>query len=377
MRQLILLVDALGWLTVERTGFLADLLPERKRLTTIFGFSSTAVPTLLTGALPQEHGHWFLYRRAQGGNAPFREAGWVAKLPGDLGRRWRVRHRLQEYWRRRLGIEGYFSLYNVSMRDLAQLEPVESLDTWGVGSFPGTPSLIDWLDARGDSYHVSDWRVPDADKIAAALAALDVESPQTVVLYLTEVDAMQHQFGSVAPELDHHLEGLAEDIRRVVERMRQDGPIGISLFSDHGMTDITSHRDILVPLHSAGLRRYRDFDGFIDSTVARFWNVKDPQALHAALSEVEWGQVLDEATLKRWGSWFPRGEYGDVFFLANPGVLILPSDMGTTPIAGMHGYNPGDPTSDACFLADRPVELASDHLTAVLPALQRRVDRGE
>ena len=110
------------------------------------------------------------------------------------------------------------------------------------------------------------------------------------------------------------------------------------------------------------------------AAVALFWNIRRPEALRAALDALPWGRILDEATLKRWGSWFPRGDYGDLFFLAQPGTLILPSDMGATPIAGMHGYDPGDPTSDACFLADTEVPLPSDHITAVLPALKQRVE---
>ncbi len=374
-QQLILLVDALGWLTAERTGFLGDLLPHRRKLRTIFGFSSTAIPTLLTGALPSRHGHWFLFRRATG-ERPFREAGWLDKLPGRIANRWRVRVRVQEYWRRKNRIKGYFSIYNVPWRVLSEMAPVEQDDTWGLGSFPGTPTLIDWLHERGEPYHVSDWRIPDARKIETALRVIREDAPRTVVLYLTEVDATQHRVGSVHREFDRHLETLQTQVHSVVEAMRAQGDLGISLFSDHGMTDITGTGDLGAALVEADLVRHRDYDGFIDSTVARFWNVKDPARLRAALDAVPWGHVVDDATLESWGSSFPAGEYGDLFFLADPGTLILPSDMGGEPLAGMHGFTPDHPTSDACFLSDREVPLESDHLVSVLPAMKRRITEG-
>lgn len=210
MQELILVVDALGWLTVERTGFLADRLPWRRRLTTVFGYSSTAIPSLLTGSRPVEHGHWFLYRRARGAS-PFRGAGLIDRLPGNLGRRWRLRMLLQEHWRRRAGIRGYFSLYNVPLRVLPQLAPVEVADTWAPGAFPDTPSLVDHLHRRGEPFHVSDWRVPDADKLARARRAVEADAPRTVLLYLTEIDGLQHRVGTRSPELDAALDRLAAD----------------------------------------------------------------------------------------------------------------------------------------------------------------------
>ena len=42
-------VDALGWKQVERYDFLRDLLPNRRKIEMQFGYSCTAIPTILTG----------------------------------------------------------------------------------------------------------------------------------------------------------------------------------------------------------------------------------------------------------------------------------------------------------------------------------------
>jgi hypothetical protein len=287
-----------------------------------------------------------------------------------------VRCRLQEYWKNKAGIHGYFSLYSIPLDVLAELEPVERADTWAAGAFPRTPSLIDHLVAGGWRHHVSDWRVSDAEKLARARAAVEREAPEVLVLYLTEIDSVQHRVGTRHVELDQAVRGLEQSLGTFVRMLEARGPVAVTLFSDHGMTDVSGHRDLIGELAAEGLKRGRDYRGFFDSTVARFWNVRDPGRLLAALRGRSWGRVLDEATMAAWRVRFPGREYGDLFFVADPGELILPSDMGRAPLAAMHGYDPADPTSDACLLSDREIPLADDHITAVLPALQRRIAEG-
>jgi hypothetical protein len=85
----------------------------------------------------------------------------------------------------------------------------------------------------------------------------------------------------------------------------------MTLFSDHGMTDITGHRDLIDELAGEGLVRGRDYRGFFDSTVARFWDVREPGRLLAALKGRSWGRVLDQETMAAWRVRFHGGEYGD------------------------------------------------------------------
>ena len=44
-----LFIDALGWELVSRTGFMESELPFRRKVEMQFGYSSTAVPTILSG----------------------------------------------------------------------------------------------------------------------------------------------------------------------------------------------------------------------------------------------------------------------------------------------------------------------------------------
>ena len=58
--SIFVLIDALGWPCAEMHGFLADALPDRKSLRTVLGYSSGAIPTILTGYPAGPHGHWNL-----------------------------------------------------------------------------------------------------------------------------------------------------------------------------------------------------------------------------------------------------------------------------------------------------------------------------
>ena len=59
-------VDALGWEIVSKYNFLKDSLVYRKKVEMQFGYSSAAVPTILSGKYPQEHKHFsfFYYQKS-------------------------------------------------------------------------------------------------------------------------------------------------------------------------------------------------------------------------------------------------------------------------------------------------------------------------
>src|SRR5580704_4803806 len=57
------LVDALGWEWVKATRFLEGIAPHRRALQTVLGYSAGAIPSILTGCTPAEHGRLAMYQR--------------------------------------------------------------------------------------------------------------------------------------------------------------------------------------------------------------------------------------------------------------------------------------------------------------------------
>ena len=92
-----------------------------------------------------------------------------------------------------------------------------------------------------------------------------------------------------------------------------------------------------------------------DSTMARFWFFNDAARgqIRNCLYAVPQGRVLPEAELKALGTWFSDSYFGELIFLVNEGVLIVPSHMGERPIRAMHGYHPVEKHSFAALFTNQ------------------------
>jgi hypothetical protein len=99
--------------------------------------------------------------------------------------------------------------------------------------------------------------------------------------------------------------------------------------------------------------------------MARFWFLNDAarQKITALLGSHSKGRILTDDELKREGIWFADGMYGELIFLMNSGVQMVPSFMGVKQIKGMHGYQPQDADSAAAICSNRelPAGLTKIH----------------
>lgn len=50
--SIFMFIDALGWETVKKHNFMKDILPHQNSVKMQFGYSCTAIPTILTGERP-------------------------------------------------------------------------------------------------------------------------------------------------------------------------------------------------------------------------------------------------------------------------------------------------------------------------------------
>ncbi len=358
-RFIIILVDALGWELARESSGLLELLPHHRPLDTVLGFSSAALPTLLTGRMPSEHGHWLMYRRARG---PTVFAGFqlLGLLPGRLQRSYRVGRWLHRYVEAR-GVRGYFQLYQVPRSLLAGFDLCQRQDIFRAGAFPAG-SLWESLTQNGVGCRVWDWRTPEEQSFAALRAALAGGEESVFFCYTAELDAALHREGSGGPGVRTHLgryRGLVEQLGR------EDGARHwVYLLSDHGMVDVSATVDVMGRLARLPWRWPRDYLAFFDSTFARFWWKKEGvrSSIREALSELGRGHWMTDEELERHGALFPGRDYGEDLFLLDPGCLMVPSFMGSSALRGMHGYAPDHPQMRASLLSNRPVPEAVKHI---------------
>lgn len=362
------LIDALGWELVRDRPFLDDLLVERRWLQTILGYSSGAIPSILSGRYPNEHGHWNLFYLSPE-TSPFRWVRHLRYLPPALVENRGARRAIRAISRRLSGYRGYFATYNFSVARLPFFDLCERRDIYQPGGLETCPSLFDVFIQAGIPYECFTYhRYNDAEILALVPERLRTSSARVYFLYLSELDAYLHfhigDAGGVAERLRWYEAGLRRIYRAARDRW---GEARLYIFSDHGMTPVRWTHDLAGGVRRLGLSVPEDLLPVYDSTMARFWTWTDraQRILADFLADQPCGRLLKDSELQQLGIWFPDGRYGHLVFLLHPGGIICPSDMGRIRFGGMHGYHPSEPTADAALLASVPVPKTIDHITGV------------
>ncbi|HXI72158.1 MAG TPA: nucleotide pyrophosphatase, partial [Verrucomicrobiae bacterium] len=121
---LFIFIDACGWEIIKGGRFARDFAPNRKRLESVFGYSSTCVPSILSGHWPVEHHNWcyFVYDPV---NSPFKSLRKFSWLPKFITSRRRFRRWLSKFVKARLSFRGYFDLYNIPFKYISLFDFTE------------------------------------------------------------------------------------------------------------------------------------------------------------------------------------------------------------------------------------------------------------
>ncbi|MBR4612535.1 MAG: alkaline phosphatase family protein [Kiritimatiellae bacterium] len=365
-------VDALGWEQVERYSFLRDLLPNRRKIEMQFGYSCTAIPTILTGERPSVHGHLAFYDWAPD-RSPFKAMRLLAPLlrPRSFWRRGRVRHQLSKLIKRLYGFTGYFQLYGVPVERLPKLDYCEKKDLFVSGGLAPVKNLADVWSGQGLKYHISNWRLSEDENFRRASELFRKGAVDRAFVYSAAFDALQHDNVGRDDILRPKVEKYADTIRALHAALVEGGrPFELTVFSDHGMTPLRGTVDAPAALAKTGLRWGGDYASAIDSTMARFWWLKDGarEKVKEAFAGFP-GHWLDEDEMRRHGIFREDHKFGDDIFLADAGVQFCPSDMGVKPLNGMHGFDPADKDSCAAWLSTVPVPDSVSRVCDYFPVM--------
>jgi hypothetical protein len=346
------LIDALGWEVVERFEFCSELLERRAALGSVFGYSSAAIPSLLSGSTPSQHGAWAMWRRAMAGRSPFGYLRFVPRLPNPL--EWRVRRLVRRITDRGARIQGYYDLYEIPVHLLSHFDVAQHQDPYQPGGL-SRETIFDRFGTEGVAYRMWYYKTPEADNMRALLDSVSGDA-EVLFLYTAELDALMHVAGVFDTAVEKKLRGYERFIGSIFQHARRAGrELRLYLLSDHGMTDVHASFDIWGALEAAGFSLGRDYLAFFDSTMVRLWRNEPVRgAVAGLLSEAGAGREVPRDELSAYGCLFEDGSYGDTVFVANPGVMFVPSFMGRTQLAAMHGYEPDDPYSKGCFLTNDP-----------------------
>ncbi|HEY7854831.1 MAG TPA: alkaline phosphatase family protein [Terriglobales bacterium] len=370
--HIFVLIDALGSACRPAQSFMAERLPFRQSLKTVLGFSSGAVPTILTGELPCKTGHWNLFYYDPE-LSPFRWLRSASFLPdGIMGHRV-TRRLLTETGRRVLGLGPLFEA-SLPPRQLPLFNFVEKRNLFAPGGVSGAPTIFDRLEAARVRYRVYSYHhQTDAEILDSATADVRDRRAEVFFLYLSEMDGFLHFHCGDDAAVAERLRVYERKLSALFDLAGSGGrELTFSIFSDHGMAPVKSRVDLAGEIDRLGLRAGADFLSVYDSTMARFWFFSEAAraAVTACLGAQSCGRIVPDAELKTLGVHFPDHRFGELVFLLHPGGLIAKSHFnggGWNPV-GMHGYHPDDPDSSAIFLSN-VVRPPMSHIKDIFPAM--------
>ena len=346
----------MGWEYVKSSGLL-DEAPELygNEVRTVLGYSSGAVPTILTGKVPAEHGRWNLLRYSPN-KSPFAWTRFLKFLPEPMLENRYSRKAINIISKRIARSEGYFSSHGLPVRHLSSFDVCETTNIYKPGGITGSRNVFDYFienDIPYKSYSYHDGS--DEALIEQAESDLSAGSESVFFLYLAELDDYLHHHCYDLDGIHQRVSWYFEKINKLVAvAQSRASDVRFHVFSDHGMTPIREHYDLIGYLQKAGVGPKSNYISVFDSTMARFWfsDTKLRDGVLSALRECPAGRILKEEELRDLGIFFPDDRYGEVIFLLEPGILIHPCFFGNYAPAGMHGFHPDDPHSSAAYVSN-------------------------
>ncbi len=374
MLPLFVFIDACGWEIIKHDPFVRTVAPRRKRLSSVFGYSSTCVPSILSGRWPVEHRNWsyFVYDPAR---SPFKALRPLRWLPGALTNRRVFRRWLSRFIKVHLNFRGYFDLYNIPFKHISLYDFSEKKSPLQPGGMNCGTNIFDYLQEQQIPYHVSAPEKSEQANLQALIGALRQECVDFAFLYWPGLDGLLHMVGNTSPEVGQKLRLYEQWIEQLLSVARAHyAEVRLYVFSDHGMANCDEVLDLRARIQALPLRLPQDYAVVYDSTMARFWFFNDRARwlIRDALKQVPQGRILADAELSEMRVLFPDRYFGELIFLVKEGVLIVPSDMGQRPIRGMHGYHPADPQSYAALCTNQP-EIPDE--IAAIPDIYRLMIR--
>ena len=303
-----------------------------------------------------EHRNWcyFVYDPK---HSPFKSLRPLRWLPKAITSRRIFRRWLSKFVKAQLNFRGYFDLYNIPFKHISLFDFTEKKSPLQPGGMNRGPNIFDFLEEREFRYHVSAPEKPKRRTSQALIKDIRAEPIDFAFLYWAGLgwpaaSGGQSIAGSARQSCASTNSGSTTLLAAAEKHYAE---VRLYVFSDHGMANCDELLDLKAKIEPWTVRMGKDYAVVYDSTMARFWFFND-----RARQRHHRGAATSPARPHSAGRGtgadarlFPDRYFGELIFLVNEGVLIVPSHMGERPIRAMHGYHPTDKHSYAALLTNQ------------------------
>jgi len=370
-KVLIVFIDAFGPDQLKRFDEFFNFLPYQRSLHGILGYSSGALPTVLTGTSPAEHGRMCLFSaRKTGETSILRPLKWLGLLPKIVHERSKIRRVAEKILKKTAKLEGYVALHKVPPELFEWLDMPERDDMFQASDIGGAPTFL--ADARnaGLSVYSAPWQLPEEQRWQHSFDALSQQKPDLAFLYATALDGIMHQEGPNGSLSVDAAQCIANNIERARDIMSTDGSnLTTLVVGDHGMAEVNNFVD-----PRKMLARLDEMRLFVDSTMIRAWGAdKELSQLRLEIEKENWsGKWLQGEDLM--SRKVPKNDvFGKAIFVLEQGSIFAPSFLGGR-IAGMHGYDTGCSCSEAALASDCPIDDNVTGIDDIATIVRNRLD---
>jgi len=177
-------------------------------------------------------------------------------------------------------------------------------------------------------------------------------------VHIGNLDRVGHKYGPASPQITKELNHLDKGLEYLYADLKHRfNKVNLVIMGDHGMMEVNHHLNLLPQFKKHHLVNGRDFLYILDSTMARFWfyNNAAQKTVESILSGIAGGRILTSEDHYFYHLNWPHNRFGDLIFLADPGILIFPNHFQlNAPVKGMHGYDPESKGQHAALIINGP-----------------------
>jgi predicted AlkP superfamily pyrophosphatase or phosphodiesterase len=198
----------------------------------------------------------------------------------------------------------------------------------------------------------------DIGSVKAHIASALFPPCPFALIHVGDLDRVGHRYGPDSPERRAASKNVDSELREIYGLLEgRFSSVHFLIFSDHGMVEVKEFLDVQKALGDLNLDVRKEYLVFLDSTMARFWFFTEDarKTISETLLSLRGGHVLTQEEHVKHHLQYGHNRFGDLIFLADPGVLIFPNFyQSKKPVKGMHGYMPGYSEQQSAFVLASP-----------------------